>query len=48
MAEERVNRFLHFIKDYGRGQEKKIVEEGRKEEEFVVSRIKSDAAQRDE
>jgi len=48
MAEERVSRMLQFIKDYGRGQEKKIVEEGKKEEEYVISRIKNDAAQRDE
>lgn len=48
MAEERVSRFLQFIKDYGRGQVKKVLDEGAKEEEFVVSRIKSEAAQRDE
>ena len=48
MAEDRVSRFLQIIKDYGRGQEKKTVEEGKKEEEFVVSRIMADAAQRDE
>jgi V-type H+-transporting ATPase subunit E len=47
-AEGRVGRFLQFIKKYAKEQEKKVAEEGEKEEGYVVSRIRSEASSRDE
>lgn len=41
VAEARVSRFLQFIRKYGRDNEKKIVEDGQREEDFQNNKIKS-------
>ena len=48
LARERVSRFLKFINKYGRDKEKKIVEDGQKEEEYQYNKIKNEANMRDE
>lgn len=48
VAEARMDRFLRFIKKTCRDKEGKINEDGEKEEEFVINKIKAEANSRDE
>ena len=41
IADERVKRFLAFIKKHEKDQLRKIEEEGKKEEDYQVYRIKN-------
>ena len=43
-----MHKFLQFIKKYGKDKENKINQEGSKEEEFTINKIRNEASMRDE
>ena len=43
-----MHKFLQFIKKYGKDKENKIKQEGSKEEEFTINKIRNEESMRDE